>query len=254
MYTDIDQSAFKHRCLIDVHVVCSMKFRSLLEIMLVNFARETCRRLSNAPDRNVALKTATYLFSANADALQTAIRDLQVREEFVNEHEEGLLLAELESVMRRLRYEHAHWDDAIHGYRETEKANWNEANNTVVQRIRDIAFSGDTKQLRYVHVLDIKKDGYIKPHVDSVKFCGNTIAGLSLMSSSVMRLTHEADKAKTVDVLLNRRSLYIMKGDIRYKYTHEILPDDVSYFNGERIARDRRVSVMCRNEPEVVED
>ena len=28
-----------------------------------------------------------------------------------------------------------------------------------------------------MHILDLHEDGYIKPHVDAVRFCGNTIAG-----------------------------------------------------------------------------
>lgn len=28
-----------------------------------------------------------------------------------------------------------------------------------------------------MHVLDLHENGYIKPHVDAVRFCGNTIAG-----------------------------------------------------------------------------
>lgn len=44
------------------------------------------------------------------------------------------------------------------------------------------------------------------------QFCGDVIAGLSLLSDSVMRLTmvsHEQDYRE--DFLLPRRSLYIMK-------------------------------------------
>ena len=75
------------------------------------------------------------------------------------------------------------------------------------------------KLLPYVHVLDLQADGYIKPHIgknkilfgfdhvllahdilhvfvlttcffltDSVRFCGDVVAVLSLMSDSVARL------------------------------------------------------------------
>lgn len=66
--------------------------------------------------------------------------------------------------------------------------------------------------LSHIHILDLHKDGYIKPHVDSVRFCGNIIAGLSLLSDSIMRFKHETDQTKpVVNVLLKRRSLYILK-------------------------------------------
>ena len=37
-------------------------------------------------------------------------------------------------------------------------------------------------------------------------------------------------------------------GVARYEYTHEILPDELSVFKGVRIPRDRRISVISRNE------
>ena len=65
--------------------------------------------------------------------------------------------------------------------------------------------------LAHVHVLDLHENGYIKPHVDALRFCGNTIAGLCLLSDAVMKLTHEKDESKYAYALLKRRSLYIMR-------------------------------------------
>jgi len=39
------------------------------------------------------------------------------------------------------------------------------------------------------------------------------------------------------------------RDEARYKFTHEILPEEESVFNGEIIPKDRRISVICRNEP-----
>ena len=87
-----------------------------------------------------------------------------------------------------------------------------------------------------------------------------------------------------IDVLLKRRSLYIMKwaeihfgiqnteyffclvlpillfacfrhrGIARYNYTHEILRESQSVFKGEVVERDRRISLIFRNEPSEDED
>ena len=65
--------------------------------------------------------------------------------------------------------------------------------------------------LNHVHILDLHENGFIKPHVDAVRFCGNTIAGLSLLSDCVMKLTMESDKSKFAYAHLKRRSLYIMR-------------------------------------------
>ncbi|CAF4145034.1 unnamed protein product [Rotaria sordida] len=49
----------------------------------------------------------------------------------------------------------------------------------VLSHIRQLAFDDPTQTLVHVHVLDIAKDGYIKPHIDAIRYCGTTIAGLS---------------------------------------------------------------------------
>nr|XP_019958371.1 PREDICTED: alpha-ketoglutarate-dependent dioxygenase alkB homolog 7, mitochondrial [Paralichthys olivaceus] len=175
---------------------------------------------------------------------------VEVRTAFITEDEEGALLRELEPELRKKRYEFNHWDDAIHGYRETERERWGEACEKVLSRVRSVAFSEACSLLGPMHVLDLDKTGYIKPHVDSVKFCGSTIAGLSLLSDSIMRLVREDAKGHWLDLLLPRRSLYILRDQARYDFTHEILKDDESVFNGERVPRQRRISVICRNLPD----
>ena len=98
-----------------------------------------------------------------------------------------------------------------------------------------------------VHVLELAKDGYIRPHIDSVKvamqkyhcffccqyylqhppsssvqFCGEVIAGVSLLSPSVMRLEHRGDPGegggeneeeedRWICALLPPLSLYILQ-------------------------------------------
>ncbi|GAB6032747.1 hypothetical protein CHUAL_011615 [Chamberlinius hualienensis] len=152
-----------------------------------------------------------HVSSNNLQVLSVAVKDTIVHEDFISEEEEESMLKELEPYMKRLRYESSHWDDAIHGYRETEKASWNVENRKIIDRVRNLAFMREDKQLKHVHVLDISAEGYIKPHVDSIKFCGDTIAGVSLLSSSIMRLINTDNKEQTFDILLKRRSLYIMK-------------------------------------------
>uniref|UniRef100_A0A674C3E6 AlkB homolog 7 n=1 Tax=Salmo trutta TaxID=8032 RepID=A0A674C3E6_SALTR len=138
---------------------------------------------------------------------------------------------------------------AIHGYRETERAQWGAVCEGVMDRLRAVAFSEGSPLLGPVHVLDLDKAGYIKPHIDSVKFCGSAIAGLSLLSDSVMRLVREDKPAECLNLFLPRRSLYILRDQARYKFTHEILKDAESIFSGQRVPRRRRISVICRNLP-----
>ncbi|XP_050502492.1 alpha-ketoglutarate-dependent dioxygenase alkB homolog 7, mitochondrial [Diabrotica virgifera virgifera] len=186
----------------------------------------------------------------NEELATSLVKNMTVHNDFISEQEEKSVLDEIEPYLKRMRYEFDHWDDAIHGYRETERLHWNKANNEIIDRVRNIAFPPATAQLKYVHILDLEKKGYIKPHIDAVRFCGDTIAGVSLLSDSIMRLVHDKKKNLYADIFLKRRSLYIMKNCARYDYTHEILSNENSVFKGEKVLKDRRISVICRNEPD----
>ncbi|XP_032067335.1 alpha-ketoglutarate-dependent dioxygenase alkB homolog 7, mitochondrial [Thamnophis elegans] len=188
---------------------------------------------------------------ASSEALWRRLRagGARVTPGFISGEEEALLARELEPQLRRHRYQDEHWDGAIHKYRETEKSHWSRECQEILQRVRNVAFPPGVPQLAQVHVLDLDKSGHIKPHVDSVKFCGCTIAGLSLLSASVMRLVSQKNPQDWLDLLLERRSLYVLRGPARYEFTHEILRDEESFFDGRKVERERRISVICRNLP-----
>ncbi|XP_012273262.1 alpha-ketoglutarate-dependent dioxygenase alkB homolog 7, mitochondrial [Orussus abietinus] len=176
---------------------------------------------------------------------------MRIHLDFISPEEEESLFQEVEPYMKRLRYEFDHWDDAIHGYRETERAKWNADNVKIIERVRKVAFPPNMPQLGLVHVLDLAADGQIKPHVDSTRFCGDIIAGISLLSDCVMRLTMVGHEEKCrEDFLLPRRSMYIMSGLARQKFNHEVLGPKDSMFDGKEVPRSRRISIICRSEPD----
>nr|DBA29954.1 TPA: hypothetical protein GDO54_006000 [Pyxicephalus adspersus] len=169
--------------------------------------------LLNSPGRLChagALPESHVLPSCTA-TLSRLTPGLHLQPDFITGEEEAALCGELEPLLRKRRYESGHWDDAIHGFREIERLHWSPGCSAVLQRVREKAFPPGEAQLSLVHVLDLQKDGYIKPHVDSVKFCGSTIAGICLLSSSVMRLVCVNNPEERVDLLLPRRSLYIIR-------------------------------------------
>uniref|UniRef100_UPI00359018F9 alpha-ketoglutarate-dependent dioxygenase alkB homolog 7, mitochondrial-like isoform X1 n=1 Tax=Myxine glutinosa TaxID=7769 RepID=UPI00359018F9 len=172
-----------------------------------------------------------------------------VCEEFVSLREEQILLDEVEPSFRKMKYQFDHWDDAIHGYHEIEREKWSAEAASLLHRVCETAFGTRSEVSPLIHILDLDAHGYIKPHVDSIKFCGNTIAGLSLLSTCVMRFVHEGT-AEQMDMLLKRRSFYIMRDKVRYKFTHEILKNEESYYEGKHIPRSRRIAIICRNFPE----
>ena len=144
-----------------------------------------------------------------------------------------------------------HRIQAISSYKETEKSYWkSDKNTTLVERVKRFVFSENETPLPHIHILDLEATGEIKPHIDAVRFCGNTIAGLSLLSDSVFRLVHDKRPDLVCDYLLKRRSLYVMRSTARYEFTHAILGQNESMFSGQPVIRSRRISIIFRCEPD----
>ncbi|RLN98898.1 hypothetical protein BBJ28_00018968 [Nothophytophthora sp. Chile5] len=125
----------------------------------------------------------------------------------------------------------------------------------ILQKLRDAAIL--PKGLDYfpaVHVIELAEDGFIKAHVDSIKFSGRVVAGVNLLSPSIMRFNEEHGDS-VIEAYLPRRSFYMMTGRVRYHYAHEILPG-AQVFKGEvPVNRTHRISIMLRDEflPEHIE-
>uniref|UniRef100_A0A0M3INN6 Alpha-ketoglutarate-dependent dioxygenase alkB homolog 7, mitochondrial n=1 Tax=Ascaris lumbricoides TaxID=6252 RepID=A0A0M3INN6_ASCLU len=147
-------------------------------------------------------------------------RSCSVIPDFITEKEERSLLNEIEPHMKRLRYEKSHWDNAIHLYREREQRRWSEENEPIIQRVRDKSFKKGDAHLSYVHILDLHKDGVIKPHIDSVRYCGDVISGMCLLSDAVLRLRHKDRKDELIVDFFRVRDKSFKKGDAHLSYVH----------------------------------
>ncbi|XP_064477398.1 alpha-ketoglutarate-dependent dioxygenase alkB homolog 7, mitochondrial-like [Ornithodoros turicata] len=208
----------------------------------------TFSRMNQQPDMSEQFRDS-HFEASDPSTLDVISQSMYIYNDFISAEEESVLVNEIEPQVKRLKYEGSHWDDAIHGYREIERNTWSNPSEAIIRKVRDLAFGPGVAQIAHVHCLDLEESGHIKPHVDSVRFCGDTIAGLSLLSECVMKLVHEKEKEKWVKIFLRRRSLYIMTGAARYDFTHEILPNSQSLFKSLPVKKTRRISVMCRNEP-----
>ena len=116
------------------------------------------------------------------------------------------------------------------------------------------------------HAIDLHKDGELNAHVDSVRFSGEIVSGLSLLSPSIMRLLPDdgsgADSAVErkndtsrgwVDLYLPPRSLYVLSSLSRYQYSHQLLPTGSVFREDDddgppiTVHRDHRLSVIFRD-------
>jgi|LauGreDrversion4_2_1035121.scaffolds.fasta_scaffold09818_2 alkylated DNA repair dioxygenase AlkB len=85
----------------------------------------------------------------------------------------------------------------------------------------------------------------ISAHTDSAVY-GGTILCYTIGSGATMRFTYNERK---MDVYVGPRSLYIMEGEARYVWKHEMIGRKSDIVNGKRVARGRRLSVTFRFVP-----
>jgi len=57
-------------------------------------------------------------------------------------------------------------------------------NSLLIDRIRKAAFHPNDALLNQTHILDLSPDGYIKPHIDSIKVCCLGLLQLTVISAS----------------------------------------------------------------------
>ena len=205
---------------------------------------------------------------------------------FLTEEEGHALVKEVSRRMKRKRFEDGHWDSVISKYREIELTTPNEENSRQIDAALDDEstilpdFAQTILRTRNVlgsyvphenaavtwlpcHAIDLSKDGRLDAHVDSIKFSGDIVAGISLLSDSIMRLrpakgewtdeTTAEDMDGHVDLYLPKLSLYCLHGMSRFNYSHELLPSDTVYqLHGKDVSvpRGRRLSIIFRDKRE----
>ena len=182
-----------------------------------------------------------------------------VYKDFVTEKEGESLVQDIMARMKRRRYEKGHWDAVITDFKEVELMDENslqKESQKVIERVRDqlIAARHVDSNVTWLpcHAIDLKQDGELKAHVDSIKFSGGVVAGISLLSSSIMRLKPDDEQhGGWVDIYLPPLSLYVLSSVSRYRYSHELLPCGSTFERPDgttiSVQRERRLSVIFRD-------
>ncbi|CAG8565363.1 15446_t:CDS:2 [Dentiscutata heterogama] len=151
---------------------------------------------------------------------------------------------------KQIVYQDSHFDDVIQGYRECQASHWGDQNDKVIEIFNKKVYDFFPRTVEWlpVHVLDLSETGGIKPHVDNVDYSGSIVAGICLMSPTVMIFRHKDDQSCNFSVLLEPGCLYIQRDKVRFNFTHEI-PQDLAQhvFKGQIIPKGRRISLMFRD-------
>ena len=116
----------------------------------------------------------------------------------ISEGEEAVLLAYLDPLLRRRRYEDGHWDSVISNFKEVELLAVSRGKpmpaevQSILLRVQELIqrnYPFAVPQLLAPHCIDLNEEtGAIDYHVDSAKHSGGVLAGLSLLAQRTMRL------------------------------------------------------------------
>lgn len=85
----------------------------------------------------------------------------------------------------------------------------------------------------------------ISAHVDSLAY-GEVIQCYTLGSGATMRFTH-AVTGEVQELYAEPRSVYVMSGEARYQWKHEMVARKSDRVEGKKVLRGRRVSVTLRS-------
>lgn len=195
------------------------------------------------------------------------LSDLLVIPRFLSASEQSHLFSAASAKIRRIagrKYEEGHLDKVIFNYRECTISSWGmglgrdlvakhpmESEDPVISDILKRVYALFPSSIKWLapHLLELREsDGEIRAHVDNVRTSGGLVCGICLGSPAVSIFRPVNNPKEFVKVLLEPGTFYAQTGRLRYDYTHEIPGGTEREFKGQPVARDRRISVMFRDE------
>lgn len=251
-----------------------------------------CRKISTessnsielSTDINAILKEPKLHYESLQVLRDTYPHDFALFANIITEEEERQLVNDLQVLFKKKKYINNHWDSVISFYKEIEldENTLNDHSRNIFDRCRKFIDDHTKNNYEYLplHAIELAPQGHIgkivmaiqnfevlnrsftpflaDAHVDSVKFSGELVSGLSLLSDRVLTLLPSDSEGNVIDsvnssnvtnvkayaFLVPSRSLYFIKGSLRYEYAHSIL--GVNHTT-KRIPTKKRISVMFRD-------
>lgn len=143
-----------------VKFCCEIKRSVDIRVLEDNYINRVANNLGSDEDGQIEIPSVMEFEGTwPKDVKRKLLDDMTVIENFISAEDETALLAEIEPYLKRMRYERDHWDDAIQGFRETERKSWYPQNKEIIKRIISRAFPNADSALPHIHVLDLEATG-----------------------------------------------------------------------------------------------
>lgn len=113
---------------------------------------------------------------------------------------------------------------------------------TLQKKVQELQLVDSSYSFNQVIVNNYEPSQGISKHTD-IKSYGAVIGCYTIGSGATMRFRK---KEEVVDLYVKPDSLYVMSGESRYLWTHEMPSTKTDLYNGKRITRDRRISITFR--------
>ncbi len=183
--------------------------------------------------------------------LANIIQGLNVYFDFINSEEEAALLLKIDSapwlsdLSRRVQH---------YGYKYDYRAR--KIDNSfylgeMPSWLKDVALKAFNQKLidfmpDQAIINEYEPGQGIASHIDCEPCFGDTVLSLSLGSQCVMNYSTEVNSRDKIGLLIEARSLVVMKKESRYNWFHGIPARKSDTFNNTVLKRNRRVSVTFR--------
>lgn len=92
-------------------------------------------------------------------------------------------------------------------------------------------------------LIGYEKEGYNTRHIDSELLSNGPVVTVSFNSPVVLNFYSEKVEGLKFKIFIPPKSVYVMEGEVRYEYSHEILSDE-NEFEDKRNFRDRRFAII----------
>jgi alkylated DNA repair dioxygenase AlkB len=184
--------------------------------------------------------------------IPTAIDGLVVLLDFIADAaEERALLERIDAqpwsdALRTRRVQHYGWR-YDYGQRTLDSARLGPLPPWLAELAARLVRSGCVKQLPDQVIINEYLPGQgIGAHIDDPRAFGPQVCTLSLGSDVDLQFQQRNNTTSHVTVRTRRRAVYVLSGAARYEWTHAIAPRRSDVVLGQRVHRQRRVSVTFR--------